>query len=97
LDDGLVLPDSLVKIIMSKKVASSYLRKISSSVATMTVYFLNDKDLNSFVDDTIATYGPKKVAFIRGFDYVTVMTDDRNVFKRIQKEAHKNNLNTSGV
>lgn len=87
--------NSLRKVIMSKKVAREYLKKVSRESSTLTVYFSDERVLASFLDDVNARFGGK-ISHSRGFDYVTFLSQDKSVISKVSSKAQDKGLDTSG-
>lgn len=81
---------------MSKKVASEYLRRVSSSGRTITVYFSDSQRMDDFLDRVSSTY-EDDVSMNLGFDYVTFLSTDSSVIDQIEKKASQAGLTVSGL
>lgn len=85
----------LRKVIMSKKVAASYLEKVAEVSATITVYFTEESHLKRFLTETKKAHGDK-ISCRRGFDYVVFMSTDHDSVRSIRAQAKDTGLDYSG-
>lgn len=82
-------------MVMSKKVASAYLEKVATVTSTLTVYFTDESQLQGFLESVKAAHG-KRVSCSRGFDYLTFLSEDKEVVTEVQEWANERGLDFSG-
>lgn len=81
------MSDNIRRIVMSKRVATRYIEKISESGRTLTVYFPSESSQRSFISSVkTATYGPR-VSVGEGFDQATFISLDLTAIDNIEKLA----------
>lgn len=82
-------------VVMSKTVAHAYLERVGQVTSTLTVYFSDERQLTSFSARMQSAY-PNRLASTRGFDYVTFLTQYREVASAVAEAAHKDGLTLTG-
>jgi len=88
------MKSSLRKVVMSKKVATAYLDKVSKTASTLTVYFQDESGLKGFMRQAQEDFG-SKVSCSRGFDYLTFMSMDGVAIDSLRNRVQRKGLDFS--
>lgn len=91
------MDDSIRRVIMSKKVASRYVDRISEEGQTLTVYFSDGQMMRSFVDRIKSSSFGSDLSISEGFDRVTFLSTDKEAVNRVADLAHEKGLDSTDL
>jgi hypothetical protein len=82
--------------LMSRKVAATYLEKLTLGRLCMTVYFSSKADMDKFTNRLVDLYS-QTLSLSKGFDHVTFWSEDPLIIQDIKARCEKHCLDYSDI
>ena len=83
-------------IMMRRVVAAAYLESLTQNRLCITIYFTDKTFMDTFVTKLVDTYS-HNISLNKGFDYVTLWSEDPLIIQNIKNSCDKKCLDYSDI